>query len=483
MTTLRPDTLGEPRSSSSLDRPPVLPDVQGDPQVTSRDPLDQPPVLLPELPLSSPTPDATLPSLPAEAPPVLTPEQPTLVADYPSDGECDRPWSTSAAEEKASEHFRKVLNRVAESVGFEPKLKPPKQDTVSLSSLSGASAHLVNEEKDVKRLAWPWPESLKQAAKWVQCSLQGKPLTAEPVKNPVGDKTLMPPTTSWIKPSVEKLEWRTDVVGDWPISPPSSTDVLPDFKPAASFSMPRSSVLSTEESIRRLTSLSSVQDHLFSALQNVVRDLAEDRSPEAADRALDEAADLSRLFAAASGRALMTGLTAATNLQTMRRDEALASIKGLPKEDAARARSLSFLGEDLFGVDREGLRSFLKDRREEQASQAVLSSLSRSLQSSLPASSSGATGGSLKGFTIPKKQHQHPFRGGRGQGGQSGAQTRPGRSHYRGSGRGRGNFAPRTEHQSQGNAGRGRGESRGRGDGNRSYHDKRNAKGRFTQKK
>ena len=93
----------------------------------------------------------------------------------------------------------------------------------------------------------------------------------------------------------------------------------------------------------------AVQDHLFSALQNTVRILAEDRSEDAVERALHDTADFSRLFAAASGRGLMVGVTTATNLQAIRRDEALASLKSLSKEELARARAFSFMGEDLFG--------------------------------------------------------------------------------------------------------------------------------------
>ena len=419
-----------------------------------------------------------------DLPPVLTREPSTLVADYDSDGDTPRPWSESASEERAGEHFRSVLARVAEVVGFDPLKKPPKHDVVSLSSLSGAASNLNEEDRDVKRLCWPWPKALDQACSWVHCTLQGKQLSSPPVSDPVSDKTLLPPAQSWIKPASEKLEWRTEVLGQWPITPPTACDVIPDFKPASSISIPRSAVLATEESIRRLTSMVAIQDHLFSAMQNTVRALADDHSEEGIERALNETADFSRLFAAASGRGLMVGVTAATNLQALRRDEALASLKSLSKEESARARSFSFLGDDLFGQDREALREYLRLKKEERASQAVLTSLSKSLQAPSSSGAQPVNRNALKGYRIPNKKKGNPFRGEpRQQQQRPFQQARQGQGSQRDFDRPSATYTPGSQHESSRESGRGRGRGRGRGGYDRNYHDKRNARGRFTPRK
>ena len=186
-------------------------------------------------------------------------------------------------------------------------------------------------------------------------------------------------TAVCVRRSGRKASRPTRTLSQWPVAPPTDCEVLPDFRPAQSVEISRSSLLSVEESLRRLTSLVGLQDILFTTLQKILQDLAGNPSQEAAERALDEAAAVTHLFGSSTGRALITGITSATNLQLLRRDEALKTAKSLSREEVAKARSMSFLGSDLFGEDRASLRDYIKARKEEQASQVTLSSLSKSL--------------------------------------------------------------------------------------------------------
>ena len=58
----------------------------------------------------------------------------------------------------------------------------------------------------------------------------------------------------------------------------------PDFRPARSVEISRSSLLSVEESLRKLTSLVGLQDILFTTLQKFLQDLAGNPFQEATQR-------------------------------------------------------------------------------------------------------------------------------------------------------------------------------------------------------
>ena len=246
----------------------------------------------------------------------------------------------------------------------------------------------------------------------------------------------------------------------------------------------RSALLSVEESLRRLTSLVGLQDILFTTMQKILQGLAGNPSQEAAERALDEAAEVTHLFGSSTGRALITGVTAATNLQLLRRDEALKSAKSLSREEVARARSLSFLGSDLFGEDRASLADYIKARKEEQASQVTLSSLSKSLSTLQSAHQP-----QVSSQTPKKKRYKKPNNSNQTQNNQSRGQDqrdqRGGHQPFRGSNRDRRGGGNQRGGDRTPNHGNERDQPREDGgqQRRRNWHDKRNKRGQFTPRR